>query len=104
MLRLLVLMICLLSCQTAADFVYSGAKLKGVNLVAPPKNQMSRVCSLSKRLVANGWLLSPTGFAERERLIFTTLAIEKSKGGAVSGGVKHRMALPERLIWPGNTG
>lgn len=64
--RLLILLVVLLGCRPTPPFQYSGRKLKGVNLVAPPQRPDSSAVLAPVRAIGGEWVaIVPYGFCRK---------------------------------------
>ncbi len=80
MLRLILLLSCLFSCQTAADVVYTGEKLKGINLVAPPRKPETNSLTEVKRIGGEWIAIVPYGFCRKGEARFHYFGNRKEQG------------------------
>ena len=102
--RLFLIVIILLGCQATVPFVYTGSKLKGVNLVAPPRQPDSTALA-PIRAAGGAWVaIVPYGFCKKDDPHFFYAGNRKEKGrgqwwGETTDGVAEtvRMARMQGL-------
>lgn len=63
--RVLLLFLALLGCQTSSPFTYTGQKLKGVNLVAPPRRSGPDALKAVKTIGGEWVAIVPYGFTRK---------------------------------------
>ena len=102
MVRLLTLLACLISCQPAAEFIYKGPKLKGVNLVAPPQKPNEDGLKPIREVGGNWVAIVPYGFCRKGEAHFHYVGNRREQGrggqwwGETPAGVAETIQMARR--------